>query len=199
MGLLKNSKILENIELVNKVVSAKPHLQNREEAIKIKKELSGLSLGLLEKLRLNHINVFIVDEPITNFPEFAHLKGIVPKGWENSGKTWDDVPGAGGERRVIIRIGYNDYVMGHGSLSLTLHETAHSIDHYIFNNLSHTEEFQKIWKREASNLFGSHPYYLNYSEEYFAETFAMFYYDETSKQKLKTFAPLTYTLFKNMN
>lgn len=197
LGLLMNT--LEYSELVDKIVIVDPQYKNREETLKIKKELTGLSLGLLEKLRINQINVVIVDEPITNFPEFAYLKGTIPKGWENSGKTWDDLPGAGGERRVIIRIGYEDYLTGHGAISLTLHETAHSIDHFIYTNLSQTEEFQKIWKKEVASLFGSHPYYSNYPEEYFAETFAMFYFNENSKQKLKTFAPLTYTLFENLN
>jgi Pro-Pro endopeptidase len=199
LELLSRNIGMENEELVNKIVITQPSIQDKDEVRQIKKRISKLPLSLLEKLRQNNVTIFLVDEPITNFPEFSHLKGVTPRGWENSGKTWDDIPGAGGERRVIIRIGQNDYKNGHGSINLELHETAHTIDHIVYNNLSLSSEFQNIWKKESGNLFGSHSYYKNYQEEYFAEAFAMFYFDKDSKQQLKTFAPLTYTIFENSN
>ena len=114
---------------------------------------------------------------------------------ENTGKTWDDVLAQ--EENLLQQ---NRYSNGeaHGAVNLELHETAHAIDAYVFHNISSSENYKNIWNQEVYNLFGNDPYFVNYPEEYFAETFAMYYLDEEQNQILKEKAPLTYEFIKNL-
>lgn len=87
-------------------------------------------------------------------PATAHLKGVTPRGWEISGRTWDDVPGAyvPSARQVILGDeGRHD----HGAESLARHEFAHGIDHML-GNISSTER----WRQVVGYALGAtmHPY-----------------------------------------
>jgi hypothetical protein len=183
-------------QVVNLIVKVIPQEYDQVEVGKIKERLSKIPTSFLQKLKAKNVVIKLVDAPITNLPEFAHLSNIVPRGWEGTNKTWDDVPGIGGKQTVAIVIGKSDYGLGHGAINLELHETAHTIDQLVYEHLSSTSSFISIWEKEATQLFGDHHYYSQYSEEYFAETFAMFYYGPVSKEKLKSRAPLTYTFFQ---
>nr|WP_300005895.1 cell wall-binding repeat-containing protein [Tissierella sp.] len=143
--------------------------------------------------------------PITDEPEYASLKGKVPRGWEGLGKTWDDVPGAGGTETPIARIGYSDPGdhTGHNSINLELHELAHSIDNFISGTysgeqISSSTRFKKIWKEEVRIILPD-SYYIDYSEEYFAEVFAMYYLNPASNTKLLKKAPKTYAFIKSLD
>ncbi|CEG28569.1 anthrax toxin lethal factor-related metalloendopeptidase [Bacillus sp. B-jedd] len=135
------------------------------------------------------VEVKFINFPLTDLPEYAYLKGVVPRGWEHTGYTWDDVPGAGG-KTVVARIGYSDSGNMHSSLNLELHETAHAIDYYVFGNISYSEDFKRIHSEERLG-FSDNPYY-SYPEEYFAETFAYYHRGEESREHLKAVAPKTY-------
>jgi hypothetical protein len=39
---------------------------------------------------------------MTDLPEFEHLKGQVPGGYEDTGRTWDDVVGACGPVTIAV-------------------------------------------------------------------------------------------------
>lgn len=195
--LFKENSFSENDILVNQIVKIHGANPNEAEIQQIKKRISQLPITLLGKLKSRNIEVLLIDEPLTNLPQFSFLKGQIPRGWEGTNKTWDDVPGLGGGHTVVIRVGYSEKGEGHGSVNLELHETAHSIDSILYQNLSSTNSFQEIWKKESDNLFSSNPYY-QYPEEYFAETFAMYYLNSTTKKELQAKAPLTYTFFQNL-
>jgi hypothetical protein len=122
---------------------------------------------------------------------------MLPRGWEGTGKTWDDVPGVSGNP-IAIRIGYSEPGKGHGAVNLELHETAHTVDSYLFNAVSSTKEFKDIWKKEANDLFGDNSYFLSYCDEYFAEAFAMFYLDNDHKFELSNRAPLTFKFIEHL-
>lgn len=166
---------------------------------KIKNHLKALPESILVHLISSDIHILLVNGPITETKEYSHLKGVVPRGWEGTNKTWDDVPGIGGSKVVVIRIGYSEKGSGHGSINLELHELAHSIDGILKNNLSSSAAFQSIWKREKDKLFPGEAYFINYPEEYFAEAFALFYCDNDSKKRLKRWAPLTYQSIEKLN
>jgi Pro-Pro endopeptidase len=195
---LQQKPISEQNSLLEQMVVVPKNFQNNPDVKLIKSRLSKLPVSMLNKMKTNNIKIKLIDGPITSLPEFAYLKGQVPRGWEKTNKTWDDVPGIGGTEIVAIRIGYSDYGKGHGSMNLELHETAHSLDSIVYMKISATESFKKIWRSESSNLFGENQYFKNYPEEYFAETFAMYYLNETTKNELKKKAPLTYTFFENL-
>ena len=135
------------------------------------------------------VEVKFINFPLTDLPEYAYLKGVVPRGWEHTGYTWDDEPGVGG-KTVVARIGYSDSGNMHSSLNLELHETAHAIDYYVFGRISYSESFRAIQSEERLS-FSTNPYY-SYPEEYFAETFAYYHRGEESREHLKAVAPRTY-------
>ena len=69
---------------------------------------------------------------LTDNPTASHLSGMIPRGYVNN-TTWDDVPGLGGSKTVLVKIGASHKGNGHSSVNLELHELAHSIDNYVFN------------------------------------------------------------------
>lgn len=143
--------------------------------------------------------VFILaDTPITDQPEFAHLKGVVPRGHTNS---WDKIPGAGGHVS-IARIGYSEYGNGHSTINLELHEYGHVADSFTVGvQVSDTENFRAIHAEEVDKLLGSNSQreYYNNVGEYFAEVFAMYYYTPESRTELAEKAPKTYEFLDDFN
>ena len=75
-------------------------------------------------------------DSVTDFE--TSLRGKIPRGWEQTGKTWDDVPGVflPDRNRVVIatiehdsqRVIPDRSVGTHGSADLLLHETLHGYD-----------------------------------------------------------------------
>lgn len=187
----------DKLIVMDKLIVLPEEKYDKLEAKKMIDRLKKIPYPILKELLQNDVKIILSNTNITDVDEYAHLKGVTPRGWENTGKTWDDVPGAGG-KAVVARIGYSDPGEAHGAINLELHETAHAIDAYVFHNISSSENYKNIWNQEVYNLFGNDPYFVNYPEEYFAETFAMYYLDEEQKQILKERAPLTYEFIKNL-
>jgi hypothetical protein len=131
---------------------------------------------------------------ITGDPLYSYLSGVTPRGWEGTGLTWDDIPGAG-DQIVLARIGYSDAGMGHGSVNLELHETAHALDSYVLHPSLDT--IAKLQSVEKISLFGDDTYF-DYPKEYFAEAFTMYHLNETTKQKLKLKGPQTYAFITEL-
>src|SRR5699024_7062456 len=75
------------------------------------------------------VSIILMDMPLTELPEFDYLSGKVPRGWEKTNSTWDEVPGAGGHT-TAARIGYSDPGNGHSTINLELHEYGHAVDSY---------------------------------------------------------------------
>ncbi len=139
----------------------------------------------------------LINNPLTDEPEYTYLRGVVPRGWEATGRTWDDVPGAGGEL-IVARIGYSYSSEFHGSHNLELHEIGHQVDDVVFAQYgadSTTSLFAKLTDEEADLFSG--PYY-EYDEEFFAEAFTMYYLNDNTQRELKQKAPKVYDFFKNM-
>lgn len=188
----------ENDAIIKQLVQYPKGYETNADVKAIMKRLSSIPITTLQKLKQSGVTIKLVNQPITSVPEYTYLKGEVPRGWEGTNKTWDDVPGIGGTAVVVVRIGYSEYGKGHGSVNLELHETAHTIDSFVYQELSSTSSFRGIWNKETGAVFGDNKYYTNYVEEYFAETFAMYYYSSATRDILKTKAPQTYTFFQNL-
>ncbi|HUC90988.1 MAG TPA: hypothetical protein VMS09_03040 [Paenibacillus sp.] len=118
------------------------------------------------------------------------MKNVVPRGWENTGFTWSDIPGVGGNP-VIVRIGYSDKGMGHGSVNLELHETFHAIDRYVLDDRSEIPEFRALFREEAAGLFAGNRYEELFPEEYFAEVASIIYLSETTRRTVRDKLPKT--------
>ena len=50
-----------------------------------------------------------------------------------------------------MKIGASDKGNGHSSVNLELHELAHSIDSYVFNELRYNKNFLEIWNQEKGS------------------------------------------------
>lgn len=186
---------LENI--ISKLIQLPGDSYDKTEADRIIERISRIYPGILKGLLDKGIHIKLINTPITYLPEYAYLKGLLPRGWENTGKTWDDVPGVSGNP-IAIRIGYSEPGKGHGAVNLELHETAHTVDGYLFNAITGTEEFKDIWRKEVTDLFGENSYFQSYCDEYFAEAFAMYYLDGDHKYELSYKAPLTFKFIENL-
>ena len=163
-----------------------------------------ISPNILNSVYNAGVRMKLCDGPITNEPEFVRLRGITPRGWEGTGKTWDDIPGAGGHITPIARIGHSHpgTKSGHGTINLELHELAHSIDNYITGvyssySISSSSNFTDIWMNEVRGILPTE-YFMLYREEYFAETFAMYYLSNSTKNELMKNAPRTYNFIMNL-
>lgn len=180
-----------NDTLIHEIVVLPQDNYNKTEANKMVTRLSAIPSSYLQGLKDNGVKIKLVNGKITDEPEFAQYKGVTPRGWENTGLTWDDVPGVS-SNVVIARIGYSGRGKGHNGQNLELHETFHAIDRIVLNNVSSSADFISVWKKEANIDYKDDGYVSVYSTEYFAETATLYFYSDKTREHLKEDMPLTY-------
>lgn len=188
-------------DLLNDIVVLPQGEYNKAEADRMIGRLALIPAPLLQGLKDRGVKIKLVNGKITDEPEFAQYKGVTPRGWENTGLTWDDVPGLSANV-VVARIGYSDKNHGHTSHNLEMHETFHAIDRLVLNEVSSSAEFIDVWQQEANNNYSGDGYVSVYSTEYFAETATLYLYSEQTRKQLQEDMPLTYDfldkLFTNL-
>lgn len=204
----KDELLRDNENIMKQLTSnsMRPYLQdivvlpnekiNHQEVLQMINRISRINPSILEKLRDNHVRIKLFTGSLTDQIGFTHLKGVKPRGYIRY--TWDDVPGAGGTKLVLVKIGHSQKGKGHGSVNLELHELAHSIDKYVFHSIREDPQFMNIWKEEAPILFPNQSYFINHTEEYFAEAFAMYYLGFFTSTELFIHAPKTYEYIKKL-
>lgn len=196
---LKQNLSLDHPSLIESIVLLPPEgAYDAFEASKMIMRIDQLPKQVLSRAVEEGIYVRLFHDNLTDFPTTKHLKGVTPRGYSNPRTTWDDVPGIGGTKLVLVKIGHSEKGDGHGSINLELHELAHSLDHYVFENVRYDIRFLSVWEQEAPKLFPGNDYFLLYPEEYFAETFAMYFYTVGSQNLLKETAPLTFSYLTNL-
>ncbi|MET3696021.1 hypothetical protein SAMN05877753_102447 [Bacillus oleivorans] len=190
---LKQNLSLDNPSLIESIVLLPDnHTYDEFEAAKMIMRLDNLPPEVLKRAVEEGIHVRLFNEELTDFPSTQHLKGVTPRGYEDRDTTWDEVPGIGGSELVLVKIGHSEKGDGHGSINLELHEFAHSLDHFVFGDVRLDIRFLTVWEQEAPFIFPGDSYFLSYPEEYFAETFAMYFYTQGSRTSLQELAPLTF-------
>lgn len=197
--MLEWSNDLPNQELLGRLILLPQSEFNIEEATYMIKNVSLVPESVLRTLVRQNVQLYLFDGLLTDVEGFEHLRGKQPRGYSNNGPTWDNVPGIGGSKLVLAKIGHSHPGNGHSSINLELHELAHSIDRFVYGNIRYNEMFQAIWKDEAPILFPNQNYFLHFIEEYFAETFAMYFLNETTREKLLLHAPKTYSFFETLD
>jgi len=85
-------------------------------------DLNGMPRNILRKLKDAGYVWFIGNKPVTQMDNAQRLRGIVPRGWERSGRTWDDVAGMCNDHDKNVLLG-----KGAGATWLAQHETGHAI------------------------------------------------------------------------
>lgn len=197
----RNSQLYQSLEnnqfsQLNQIIILPKQSFDQKEAAGIINRIAALPNSLIAKINQRGISIKLFTEKLTDNPSVRHLAGKAPRGYNDS-TTWDDVQGIGGGKVVLVKIGCSDTGRGHGSVNLELHELAHSIDQLVFDNISEKNEFIRVWRVEHENLFPGNSYF-NYPEEYFAETFAMYYLNPGTKERLKEKAPGTYKFIDDL-
>ena len=185
-------------KLIEKFIVLPVDGYDKVESDKIIRRVLNVNNEFLQEFKEKGGIIKLINTNITGDENYSYLKGITPRGWEKTGKTWDDIPGIGGQI-VLVRIGYSEPSLehGHATYNLELHELAHGLDYYVFNSISATEDFKKVMK-ESKRLFGVDPYF-SYPEEYFADSFAKYYLSPKSRQEMKRLAPSTYEFIKALH
>ena len=156
---------------------------SRDQLNAINRQVAKLPPQVLEVVRQAGSNLEVVGgNGITDYPSNAHLKGVTPRGWEGTGKTWDDVPGASatkaGDSTIIAARGMLK-PESHGSVNLILHEHGHTVD-LCSGRLSRGSDWQQIHRSQK----WSDTYQSRYPEESWAESFAAYYDGPTSRNRL---------------
>lgn len=187
----------ETADIAGKFVILPEDEFDQQEAASIIRRLVLLPDSMIRKAVDSNIKVKLFEGNLTDNPSARHLKGIIPRGY-TSKRTWDQVPGIGGSRTVLVKIGSSEKGKGHGSVNLELHELAHSLDRHVYGSIREEKRFLEIWKRESRLLFPGRAYFLDYPEEYFAESFAMFYIGGLPARLLKEAAPQTYQYIEGL-
>jgi len=137
----------------------------------------------------------VINKGITQHPDKSHLKGIVPRGWEGSGYTWDDVPGQGGRPGVPAVVVANRLEQGiHGCQNLLLHEYGHVVDACI--NADSYLSKDSIWTEIWHTTTWDSAYKRNYPEEAWAFCFEMFFDSENSRELMKKYYKKAYNYFE---
>lgn len=168
---------------------------NQKEASKMVSRLLKINYKYLTSLNGHAVEIRLIKGKLTSEPEYSYLKGVTPRGWEGTGLTWDDVPGAGGNP-TMVRIGYSETGKGHGTINLELHEVGHAVDAFVFSDISNKKKFLAIQRKEQNKFLPDD--YFSYPEEYFAESFAYYYLGKKTRDELKKKAPETYKFFKGL-
>ncbi|MDN3016803.1 toxin [Paenibacillus sp. BSR1-1] len=187
----------KSLDQLNQIIILPKQPFDQKEASAIITRMGSLPVTILDKINNQGINLKLFTGKLTDNPTASYLAGQTPRGYQNN-VTWDDVPGIGGSKVVLVKIGASEKGKGHGSVNLELHEMAHSIDRYVYNDISGTTKFHDIWEKEHNLIFPGNSYFL-YPEEYFAESFAMYYLNNKTKELLRFKAPETYHFIKNLN
>ncbi|MBS4209833.1 toxin [Bacillus sp. FJAT-50079] len=171
---------------------------DEEEATNMIHRLDQLPQTILQELKNKNIKVVFFTGKLTDQRYTSYLKGVVPRGYPDS-IVWDDVPGIGGSKLVHVKIGHSEYGNGHGSVNLEFHEVAHSLYRYVYRDPDMDAKLKDAWEKEAKSLFPEQKYFLDYEEEFFAESFAYYFLSNESRTKLKQNAPHMYALFAEID
>jgi hypothetical protein len=159
-------------------------------------ELKKIPDALLNLALKTNRTLFITMGPITEAPQMAHLKGVVPRGWDS---PWDVIPGSGGGRFGAI-VNVESLITGHGSVNLVLHEVLHSIDEACKDlanrSFSEEPEFLRLW-RETSYL-PDDSYMQNYPKEAFAEFGAWYFNSIETRKMLREIYSEWYVYFRDL-
>ncbi|WP_057912725.1 anthrax toxin lethal factor-related metalloendopeptidase [Peribacillus muralis] len=198
-NLLRQADLFKDNKDLQKIFLFPEGEFDEREALKIVRRIDKLPDSLLVKTADSGVRVKLFEGSLTENQSAAKLKGETPRGYINKKTTWDDVPGMGGSHTVLVKIGASNKGNGHGSINLELHELAHSIDNIVFEGIRKDMDYLTIWGKEVDGLFPGQSYFSDYPEEYFAETFAMFYVNAEQNELLKQKAPETYQFIKQLD
>jgi phage portal protein BeeE len=154
-----------------------------EERLFMHAQFAKVPKGVFGELKEASIPVDMVKGGgVTSHPDRRHLRGVVPRGWENTKHTWDAVPGAGskglGDPVVLV---VNKLPQDNGSINVAIHEIAHAFDNAAgYHGRSLHVTWQAIWQAVKWDCV----YESTYAAEAFAESFAKYFHSAATRKAL---------------
>lgn len=97
-----------------------------------------------------------------------------------------------------MKIGASEEGQGHGSVNLEYHELAHTLQHLIYTDEENVNAIRMMWQIDANQMFPNREYLIQYEEEYFAESFAYYFFSTQTRELLKEAAPQTFAYFNRL-
>lgn len=165
---------------VKKILKGNLYLEAPSNDIIVDKHLSHLSLVDRQTLQAvvdNETKFYLGNKSVPNLNEKSHLRGVIPRGWENTRWTWDDVAGCYDNINNKIIAGDGLY----GTKSIVLHETGHAVGKlkvgsYIVDELP---EFERLVHEAIKAKKITNPYLLQPGKVGLQETFAELFTEYT--------------------
>lgn len=189
-SISSNSPLLKMVYLPDSPISD-------EETAFMLENLNRVHPVILKRALQQDVRIKFFTGKLTEEEGLRDLTGSTPRGYSKK-TSWDKVPGMSEDTFVYVKIGHSKRGMGHGSVALELHEFAHAADRNVFSNVRSNPLYLNIWKQEARTLFPGNTYFEKFPEEYFAEIFAMYYLNESTRDDLREQAPLSYRFVANL-
>ena len=150
-------------------------------------ELMQLPVSTKLFLKERQAMIYLTSGSITDFAHFDHLKGVVPRGWENTGYTWDDVPGAGDKFGAYL--GHPG--LPHSANSLALHEIGHTIDFLSGWSKSSSQwlEAYSRWKYRPDPQDRNGYYRMSHVEEFVAAAIDDYFCSPETRSSMEDWYP----------
>ena len=149
-------------------------------------ELMQLPSEIRRFLKSKRVKVLISSGSVTGFSDLSYLSGKIPRGWEDTGYTWDSVPGAG--NKTAVYLGHPG--LPHSAHSLALHEAGHSID---FNaSLSTSYEWRRLyqyWSKFPNWDDAIGNYRMSHIEEFVASSLDDYFCSNETRGQLDDWYP----------
>ena len=146
-------------------------------------EAANLPDFVLGRFESKAIRIVACRNSVTDFE--TRLRGVIPRGWGGTGRTWDDVPGTyfDDRKRVVIatvddggsRVVPTKASGRHGSANLVVHEALHGYDYSGAHEVLSDQRFRNARSADYAQL-GAYEKQLGQAgfEETFAETGARY-------------------------
>jgi len=168
----------------------------QKEKIRHLNELNATSDVFLGALRARQLPIKLTGGGVTTFPELAHLRGQVPRGWEGTGYTWDDVPGTGYTAGVFL----GDSAMPNNAWSLAIHEATHAID-LTLDLSAKSVALSKIYRAELARPVVAADSVSSYRrsnvQEFLAVAADEYFCSRMTRERLQTQYPDAYAFMRD--
>lgn len=172
--------IYHKIEVNGYEIKVSDYLTKKITDKEIEKSFTSIVNHVPEKI----LNDFYNEEFSINYTN--QKQGLITK--ESSGNF------NANRKKIFIR---TDYIDANGIDIILLHELGHYVD-YKLDYVSKSEEFKTICEEEVKNMWKYNEFYSS-SEQYFAQSFAYYIYQDVSSEykSMMVNTPRTYEYIKN--
>lgn len=152
-------------------------------------EIARMPNAMIDAILARGIRIELTGGTIVEFPQWADLKGQVPRGWNATAYTWDDVPGTATASAVYL----GDSAKPNNAASLAVHEATHAIDRALggFSTVSVTVSalYQAELARPPALADRNSAYRRSHPEEFLAVAVEEYVCSAKTRARLRALYP----------